>query len=102
MVVHQTFNGRSARDFAVAYGDSLGVGKKERHNGVVIAFSPGRREVFIATGRGTQNVMPDSVCQRIVDEEMIPRFKEERYFEGLWNGSLAIVEFLDRPGHRID
>ncbi|HRD51394.1 MAG TPA: TPM domain-containing protein, partial [Flavobacteriales bacterium] len=54
LVTHPSFHGRSARDFAVSFGDSLRVGKKEVDNGVVIAFSQARREVFIATGNGTE------------------------------------------------
>ena len=85
----------------MAFGDSVGVGKKETDNGVVIAFSRAKRSVFIAIGRGIENVMPDKECQRIVDTEMLPRFQKEDYFGGLLAGSRAVVEFLERPENRI-
>jgi uncharacterized membrane protein YgcG len=32
---------------------------------------------------------------------MIPRFNDGEYFEGLYDGSKAIVELLERPGNEI-
>ncbi|MBK8226710.1 MAG: TPM domain-containing protein [Flavobacteriales bacterium] len=101
LVSHATFNGRSAMEYATAFGDSAGVGEKDKDNGVVIAFSKARREVFIATGYGTERVLHDSICQRIVDNEMLPRFKQEDYFGGLYSGGRSIVDFLARPENRI-
>lgn len=101
LVTTPSFHGMEPVDFAVAFGDSVGVGKKDRGNGVVIAFSRSGRGVFIATGRGTEKVLHDSICQRIIDRSMIPRFKKGDPFGGLWAGSLAVVEFLDRPENAI-
>ncbi len=101
LVTHASFHGRSAREFAVAFADSVGLGKKDRDNGVLITYSKKRREVFIATGTGTEHILHDSICKRIIDQEMIPRFKSDDAFGGLWAGSAAIVDFLDRPENRI-
>lgn len=101
LVTHPTIHGRAAKDFAVTFGDSLGIGVDQLDNGVVIAFSKPRREVFIATGYGTERVLHDSICKRIVDRVMLPHFKEERYFDGLWAGSSAVVDFLERPENVI-
>jgi uncharacterized protein len=89
------------RTFAATFGDSLGVGKKRLNNGVVIAFSKELREVFIATGLGTERVLPDERVQHIINLTMIPLFKEDMYFDGLWEGSREIVAFLELPGHEI-
>jgi uncharacterized protein len=89
------------RSFAATCGDSLGVGKKKKNNGVVIVLSKELREVFIATGLGTENVMPDARCQRIIDSLMIPLFKEDMYFDGLWEGSKGVVRYLELPGHEV-
>lgn len=101
VVTQPSFNGRSALEFAVQFGDSLGVGEKGKDNGVVIAFSSVRRAVFIATGRGTERVLHDSTCQRIVDADMLPEFKKGAYFDELFAGSLAVVQHLDQREHRI-
>lgn len=101
LVTDSTLQGKTARDFAVDFGNAWGVGKKGRDNGVTIAYSKHRREVFVATGSGTEHVLTDSVAQGIVDGAMTPRFKEDAPYQGLWDGSVAIVRFLELPENRI-
>ncbi|HMU14913.1 MAG: TPM domain-containing protein [Bacteroidetes bacterium] len=88
-------------EFAGTVGDSLRVGKRGRNNGVIIAFSKERREVFIATGLGTEQVMSEDHCQKLVDSLMLPPLKESRYFDGIWAGSTAVVNHLDLPENAI-
>ena len=87
--------------FAVNFGRKAGIGKKERDNGVIIVFSQAKREVNIATGYGTEKVLTDEIAKKIIDSVMTPRFREAKIFEGLWNGSKAIVSFLELPGNSI-
>lgn len=64
-----------------------GIGKAKEDNGVVVLVKPtggpGDRKVFIATGYGLEAAIPDAVCSRIVQEVIIPRFKEGHAFEAL-------------------
>jgi uncharacterized protein len=88
--------------FALHFLRNYGIGKKDKNNGVAIVFSAKLRETFIATGYGTEKVLKDEIVKYIIDSLMIPRFKEGNYFEGIWEGSLAITEFLDKPANKIN
>jgi uncharacterized protein len=83
------------RDHAVEIGNTAGVGKRDKNNGVVIVVSRTLRETFIATGHGTEQMLPDEQVQQIVDSLMIPHFKEDRYFEGTYAGAQAVVGLLE-------
>lgn len=72
--------------YAVEFGNSYGVGKAGKDNGLVIVFSKTLRENFIATGLSTEKILTDEVCQQIVDSLMVPEFKRENYFTGIKNG----------------
>lgn len=72
--------------YAVDFGERYGVGKKEKDNGLIIAFSASLRETFIATGLGTEKILTDPICKGIVDQEMVPEFKNGNYFKGIQNG----------------
>ena len=48
-----------------------------------------------------EKVLHDSICQRIIVQEMLPRSKLDDHDHGLWAGCLAIIDFLDRPENRI-
>jgi uncharacterized protein len=87
--------------FAVNFGRKYGVGKKDKNNGVVIAFSATKHQTMISTGYGTEKILKDEIAKQIIDSLMIPRFKEGRIFDGLWEGCTAIINFLEKPENKI-
>lgn len=87
VLVVDTLCGYPESDLAFAIGEQWGIGQKRFDNGVVVLVKPygppGQRAIFIAVGYGLEPVIPDLAAKRIVDREMIPRFREGRAFEGL-------------------
>lgn len=79
--------GYDRASFTYNLGEAWGVGQSGSDNGVVIMVKPkevdGRGEAFIATGYGLEAVIPDAIAKRIVENEMIPRFKQKDYYGGL-------------------
>lgn len=69
-------------DYAFKLGEQWGIGRKEKNNGVLILASKEQRAVFIATGYGVEGALPDAVCKRIVENKIIPNFREGRFFNG--------------------
>ncbi|MFS8860573.1 TPM domain-containing protein [Synechococcus sp. H60.1] len=67
-----------------------GIGKAGRNNGVLFLISVGDRRVEIETGRGLATILPNSRVQQIIDEQILPRFRN-RDFDG---GTLAGVRQL--------
>lgn len=87
--------------FSVNFGRKHGVGKKEKNNGIVIAFCGAKHETMIATGYGTEKILTNKIAKKIIDSLMIPHFKQGEVFDGLWEGSKAIVQFLEKPENKI-
>jgi uncharacterized protein len=87
--------------FAVDFGDKFGVGTKEKNNGVVIVFSQTLREIRIATGYGTEELLTDKIVKSYIDSLMVPAFIQQDFFEGIYAGSKAIVDFLEMPENEI-
>jgi len=82
-----TLNGMDKMQMAYQIGEEWGVGDKRFNNGVVILIKPKseseRGEAFIAVGYGLEGVLPDAICKRIVENEMIPSFKNNDYYGGI-------------------
>ena len=87
---------------AYSIGQQWGVGTQRYRNGVVILVKPktadSKGEAFIASGYGLEGAITDATCIRIVNQEMIPHFKEDDYLGGVWAGAqvvrdLAIGEY---------
>ncbi|TXB65983.1 TPM domain-containing protein [Vicingus serpentipes] len=83
-------------EFTYSLGEKWGVGQKGKNNGVVIMIKPkeidGKGEAFIAPGYGLEGVLPDAIAKRIVENEMIPYFKEKNYFSGISNAVFTVME----------
>lgn len=83
-------------DYAFRLGEKWGVGQKDKDNGIVIVVKPkqgnSKGQVFIATGYGLEGILPDAVVNStVVDYEMIPRFKENNYYQGIASGVQVIM-----------
>jgi uncharacterized protein len=50
------------------------------------------RATFIATGYGMEGILPDAYAKRIVNNDIIPNFKEGKYYEGLDAATTTIMK----------
>jgi uncharacterized protein len=86
--------GMDKSQMAYSIGDQWKVGQAKFDNGVVILIKPkvgnARGDVFIATGYGLEGALPDAICKRIVELEMIPEFRENNYYSGV-EKALAVI-----------
>lgn len=73
--------------FAHELLEKWGIGQKGKNNGIIILVKPkeidGKGETYIAVGYGLEGVLPDAIGKRIVENEMIPYFKEKKYSWGI-------------------
>ncbi|MDP3451447.1 MAG: TPM domain-containing protein [Bacteroidales bacterium] len=82
-----SLDGIDKAEMAYKVGQSWGVGDSKFNNGLVILVKPKigneKGEAFIATGYGLEGALPDAICRRIVENEMIPLFRENNYYGGI-------------------
>jgi uncharacterized protein len=81
-------------DAAVEVGRQWGVGSKEHDNGILILVAYTDRKVFIATGYGLEGAVPDIVAKGIIDEEIVPLFRDGEYYEGLTTAVDALQKHI--------
>jgi uncharacterized protein len=59
-----------------------GVGSKDKNNGLVILAAIEDRKVRIETGYGLEGAVPDAIANRIIDQLIVPNFREGHYYQG--------------------
>ncbi len=94
VLIVDDLRGLSASDFAYQIGEKWGVGQSKFDNGIVLLVKVKNQtagEVFIATGYGLEAVLPDATCKRIIEQEMIPAFRENDYYAGIVNALNVII-----------
>ena len=77
--------------YATELGQQWGVGQKDQDNGIVILVSRDDHKVFIATGFGLEAAIPDVVVNRILNEIVLPDFKQGRFYAGLAGAVDALI-----------
>lgn len=76
-----------------------GIGKADKHNGVLLLISPGSRKARIQTGYGAEGVLPDMVCDRIIRQYIIPEMKVGNLDGAVIGATGAICKVLEDPAY---
>ncbi len=86
VMVTPAFGGRDISSFAFEVGRKWGIGQEKMNNGVIIVVKPKDDtdgQVEIATGKGLEGALPDIFCKRIIEDVMIPHFRDNDYYGGI-------------------
>ncbi|MBA2745126.1 MAG: TPM domain-containing protein [Flavisolibacter sp.] len=101
-------NDYAAVEYAVALGRKWGIGGAQFNNGMVILVSTGggagNRDAFIATGYGMEGSIPDITANAILQAELIPNLRANRFYEAFDQATNAIIlaaagEYTAPPGY---
>jgi len=74
--------------------DNWKPGKKGKDNGVLVLLAIKERRWRIETGYGVEGILPDGLCGEIGRNYIVPYFKEGKYSEGLYKGTLKISQVI--------
>jgi uncharacterized protein len=79
---------------AAEIGEKWGAGKRSEDNGLLMLIYPDDREVFIATGYGIEEYIPDAVAKRIIENEIFPAFRANDYYGGIDKATDVMMNLL--------
>ncbi len=80
--------------YSIGLFNTWGIGNKNKNDGVLILFSKGLREIRISTGIGIEDKLTNVKCQNIIDEFILPPFKNGNFYVGLVKAIEAIKREL--------
>lgn len=103
----------SSRQFVVAtipdlqgypiedYGYRLGrfwkIGQKDANNGIILIVAPNERKVRIEVGYGLEPIMTDALASTIIQQTILPKFRDGDMPGGIIAGANAIGEQMKLP-----
>ncbi|MCF7844902.1 MAG: TPM domain-containing protein [Kiritimatiellales bacterium] len=94
ILIVDSLDGAVIADTAFEVGREWGVGTEEKNNGIMILISYTDRELFMATGYGLEGAVPDIVAKGIIDEEIVPHFRDGNYSDGILAGIDALKKHI--------
>ncbi len=96
VVTVSSLQGNDPSMYAYRIGETWKVGQQEFNNGVVVLVKPKmgneRGQAYIAVGYGLEPAIPDAIAKRIVENEMIPAFRQNNYYRGLDDATNVLMK----------
>jgi uncharacterized protein len=87
--------GYPASMLAPMIGEQWGVGQQGKDNGLLMVVDMQEQKVFISTGYGLEEFVPDAIASRIVQNEILPNFKSRNYYAGIDAAVDVMISLLD-------
>jgi uncharacterized protein len=84
-------NGYDIAEVSLKYLREWGIGTKDKNNGIVVLVSNEDHKARIETGYGMEGVIPDVTAKEIIDDKLVPYFKQKDYYRGFDNTVDAII-----------
>ena len=78
-------------DFTVRAAQKWGAGQKQTDNGAILFVFTEDRKLRIEVGYGLEGAIPDVTAKRILDDEIVPRFRSGDYAAGVRAGVDALI-----------
>jgi uncharacterized protein len=87
--------GYSASDLGPRIGEQWGVGQQGKDNGLLVLMDMQDNDVHISAGYGLEEYIPDGTASRIIQNELIPNFKNRDFYAGVDAAIDVMISLLD-------
>jgi uncharacterized protein len=89
--------GYPIEDYGYRLGRAWKIGQGEANNGIILIVAPNERKVRIEVGYGLEPVMTDAMASMIINDVILPKFRDKDMPGGIIAGASAIGEQLKLP-----
>lgn len=91
VLIIPSLEGEVLEDYSERVASSWRLGVQGRDNGALLLIAMKERKVRIEVGYGLEPTLTDALCRRIIENEIIPSFRQGRFYEGIDRGISAVI-----------
>jgi len=95
MAIISSTEGENITYLGAQWGQEWGIGQAGKDNGILVLLAKDDRKIAINTGYGVEGSLTDAMSRRIIENVIIPQFKQDDYYQGLNKGADAIFQVLN-------
>jgi uncharacterized protein len=85
----------TVEQYAVRVFETWKLGRKGIDDGVLLVVAKNDRKVKIEVGYGLEGVLPDAIAKRIIEDEIVPRFKQGDFYGGIRAGADRMMRVIE-------
>ena len=91
VLIVPTTQPETIEQYSIRVTDAWNLGRKGIDDGVLLVVAKRDRTVRIEVGYGLEGILPDALAKRIVDQIIVPRFRQEDFAGGIEAGINSII-----------
>lgn len=97
VVTLPSLQGYEIEEYGYRLGRAWGIGQEQQDNGALLIVAPNERKVRIEVGYGLEPVLTDALSSVILQQTVLPRFRDGDMEGGVVAGADALVAQLALP-----
>jgi uncharacterized protein len=97
IVTVPSLQGYEIEDYGYQLGRSWGIGEARKDTGVLFIIAPNERRVRIEVGYGLEPILTDALSNAILQDDVLPHFRDGSIADGVVTGADALIEQLSLP-----
>ncbi len=90
-----SLGGYDVAEYNIKLSHLWGIGQAKEDNGISILIARDDRRVNISTGYGVEEFVTDALSRRIIDQYMVPEFRNGHYYAGLDAGTDVLIGLVN-------
>jgi uncharacterized membrane protein YgcG len=94
VVTVPSLHGEAIEEFGYQLGRRWGIGQKGKDNGALLIVARDDRKVRIEVGYGLEGQLTDAISSAIVNQIIIPAFRQGNFNKGIVDGATAMIKVL--------
>lgn len=81
--------------YSIRVAEQWQIGRKGVDDGAILVIALKDRELRIEVGYGLEGALPDATANRIIEEVIVPRFKQGDFYGGITAGVDRMIRVID-------
>ncbi len=94
VLIIPSLEGEALEDYSVRVATAWRLGQKGRDNGALLLISMKERKVRIEVGYGLEPTLTDAKCFTIIQNEVLPHFRQGQFYQGIEAGINAMIQVV--------
>jgi uncharacterized protein len=95
VLIVPTTQPETIEQYGIRVADQWKLGRKGVDDGAILVVALKDRAVRIEVGYGLEGVLPDAIAKRIIDEEIVPRFRQGDFYGGIEAGVGRMIRVVE-------
>jgi len=94
ILIIDSTKGEPIEEYSLRVANAWGIGRKDYDDGVLITVAVKDRRLRIEVGFGLEKIIPNDLAKNIIEENIVPYFKKDEFYLGLFNGTKRIIKII--------